>query len=180
MRGAVPARPSPTKATLSPGVSSKGDVVEHLAPVDCLAERLDDGQQVVADLAIHGFHADIRITAGRRRKVPPSDRLSSSLLAAGRLLMLAGLVSSRSAAMNALQFLDFLARLALLVDHPSAASGRHLGIFIPEIVVADVHLEFCRSRCRTMWVQTLLRKWRSWQTTMTVSRIIQQELLQPA
>ena len=39
--------------------------------------------------------------------------------------------------------------------------------FFPEIIVSDVKFNFPKSRS-AIWVQTLFKKWRSWDTTITV------------
>ena len=149
----------------------KGDVVEHLAPVDRL-EKVGHGQQVVADLAIR-LPRDIRITAGRRRKVLHL-KVVEQLLTAGRLLMLAGV--GREALNKRLQFLDLL--LVLLVDI-LLLTGCHLGIFIPEIVVADVHLNLAEVDIADMCAD-LIEEVAVMADDDYRIREIQQEVFQPA
>ena len=110
----------------------EGNVVEHLAAVDRFG-KVSHGQQIVADIAIR-LPRNIRVAAGGRRKVLHLQVIQQ-LFAAGRLFMLAGI--GREALNKRLQFLDLL--LVLLVDILLLAR-RHLGIFIPEVVVTNIHL----------------------------------------
>ena len=124
------------KGHLLSGMDHKADVVQHLAVADGLGQVVHS-QQVVAALPIR-LKVHKGEPAGGHGHV---DHLQSVqlLFTAGGLLALGRV--GREAGNEGLEFLDLLLVLLVLISSLALA---HLGVLVPKVVVAYIHLNFAK------------------------------------